>query len=143
MNYGNGSVGAVNELESWGIPLLSKEGWPRPQERPGWLLSDKEPPRLHQSRNGAISWRRAATHPWKGGECPTIPIRTQPLQSRFQFIHGPRHSYRSASMGLRTAALYAGYIPKIKPVPTAVPKPTATQNMDTSAGKNETSVRTS
>src|SRR5207244_1547650 len=51
------------------------------------------------------------------------------------------YSYRRASIGLRIAARYAGYRPKIKPVPTEVLNPTATQNIETLAGREGATVR--
>src|SRR5262245_33896630 len=66
------------KVESKEFPSLERSGGRDPKDRPRWLCVGLEPPRLRQSRNWAISWRRAATPPWKGGECP-----------RFQFIHSP------------------------------------------------------
>src|SRR5690349_19382840 len=77
-----------------------------------------------------------------------LGISSNRLGEEPQETHGPQeplraraYSYRSASIGLRMAARYAGYSPNISPVPTAVENPTPTQNIETLAGRNGATVR--
>src|SRR5262245_35526389 len=66
----------VNELESRTFPSFPRRGGRDQLGAAGVVVTREQTTPAAPARNGAISWRRAAAPPWKGGVCP-----------RFQLIH--------------------------------------------------------